>query len=98
MELRISSERDNLFFNRKEVDFVLSFPGEKTPNRESVRAIIASHYNHKKELVIIDYLKQETGKPEAKGYAKLYKTEGELRSHERDYILIRHGFIKKEKK
>ena len=97
MELEIASEKDNPFFNRKEVDFVLVFPGEKTPSREKAREAIATHFNHKKTLVVIDHMKPATGKAEAVGYAKLYKSENEAKKHERDYILLRNKIIEKKK-
>lgn len=96
MELQILSEKESPFFNRKEVDFSLVFPGSKTPSREKAREQIAAHYGHKKGLVIIDHMKPATGKAEVVGYAKLYKTEAEAKRNERDYILLRHGLIKKE--
>ena len=88
MELEIASEKDNPFFNRKEVDFVLRFQGEKTPSREKARETIAAQYGHKKNLVIIDFMKPTTGKAEAAGYAKLYRSEGEAKKHEREHILL----------
>jgi len=97
MELEIGSEKDNPFFNRKEVDFILRFPGEKTPSREKARENIASHYSHKKDLVVIESMKPATGRAEVAGYAKLYKTQKEAKKHERDYILLRNKLMEKKK-
>ncbi len=96
MELEIISEKDNPFFNRKEVDFVLKFPREKTPSRNVARETIAERFNYKKKMVVLDHLKPATGKAEAVGYAKLYKTEEEAKKHERDYILLRNKLIEKK--
>jgi small subunit ribosomal protein S24e len=96
MELQILSEKESPFFNRKEVDFTLVFPGTKTPSREKAREALATHYGHKKGLVLIDHMKPATGKPEVVGYAKLYKSVADAKKNERDYILLRHKLIEKK--
>jgi small subunit ribosomal protein S24e len=89
MEVYVESERYNPLLKRKEVYFRVSFDG-KTPSREEVRGKIGGLMNAEPERVVIDYIKTEFGKTEAKCYAKIYDTEEDLKSIEEEHIIWRN--------
>ncbi len=96
MEVVVESERQNPLLKRREVHFILKYGDEgKTPPRSDVRQKIAGLFSVEVERVVIDYIKPEFGKTEAKCYAKIYDSVNDLQSIEREHI-IRRNFGKKE--
>ncbi|WP_202319417.1 30S ribosomal protein S24e [Archaeoglobus neptunius] len=89
MEVYVESERYNPLLRRREVYCRLSFEG-KTPSRHDVRAKIAGLMNAEIERVVVDYIKTEFGKTEAKSYVKIYDTVDDLKSIEEDHIIERN--------
>jgi small subunit ribosomal protein S24e len=99
VELEITSQKDNKFFDRTEVQFRLTHAKEVTPKRELVREKLATTLNCAKDKVVVDHMESVFGNSETKGYAKVYKSVDKLRSVESDYILKRNNlFIEKPKK
>lgn len=98
MEIRVESERYNPLLRRKEVHFRVSFNG-KTPSRVEIREKVAGLMNVELKRVVLDYVKTEFGKREAKVYAKIYDTEEALKAIEDRHILERNfPELKAEKK
>lgn len=89
MEVYVESERYNPLLKRREVHCRLRFEG-KTPSRNEVRQKIAGLLNAELDRVIIDYIKTEFGKTEAKCYAKVYDTVEDLKAIEEDHIIRRN--------
>ncbi len=89
MEVYVENERYNPLLKRREVYCRLSFDG-KTPSRAEVRAKIAGLMNAELERVIVDYIKTEFGKTEARCYVKIYDTVEDLKSIEEDHIIERN--------
>ncbi|MCS7118559.1 MAG: 30S ribosomal protein S24e [Archaeoglobaceae archaeon] len=89
MEVHIESERYNPMLKRREVNFRIRFNG-KTPTRNEVREKIAGLLTSEIDRVVVDYIKTEFGKREAKCYAKIYDTAEELKNIEEEHILIRN--------
>ena len=89
MEVYVESERYNPLLRRKEVYCRLSFDG-KTPSRGEVRAKIAGLMNAELERVVVDYIKTEFGKTEARSYVKIYDTVEDLKAVEEDHIIERN--------
>ncbi len=85
----MENERYNPLLKRKEVYCRLSFDG-KTPSRGEVKAKIAGLMNAELERVVVDYIKTEFGKTEAKSYVKIYDTVEDLKAIEEDYIIERN--------
>ncbi|MEE9507302.1 MAG: 30S ribosomal protein S24e, partial [Thermoplasmata archaeon] len=98
METEILSRRENPLLDRVEIEFRMRHPSEPTPTRDALREEIAKVAKGKKDLVIIDRVNSDFGKPETTGYAKVYKNKDKILSVERKYILIRNGLLKPEKK
>ncbi len=96
MEVFVESERQNPLLKRREVYFRLKYEEEgRTPSRADVRQKIASLFSAEAERVVIDHIKPEFGKTEAKGYAKIYDSIDDLMKIEREHI-IRRNFGSRE--
>lgn len=91
MEIEEKAQRENPLMNRIEVEFVLHHPGEKTPERDSVRNLVADHVGGDPESTIIDRLDSEFGRASTKGYAKIYDSPDEARQVESDHLLQRNN-------
>ncbi len=89
MEVYVEKERYNPLLKRKEVYCRLSFEG-KTPSRSEVRAKIAGLMNAEPERAIVDYIKTEFGKTEARCYVKIYDTVEDLQKIEEEHIIERN--------
>jgi len=101
MEVEIDSKKNNPLLNRTEIYFTIKHLGEKTPNREVIRAEIAEKINVKKEDVIVDSIHTTFGFQEITGYAKVYSSPDKLKGLEREHILVRNKLMQaktKEKK
>lgn len=96
METEIVNRKENPFLDRVEIEFCARHPNEPTPTRDILKEELAKIAKAKKELVIIDGVHSEFGKPETKGYAKVYKSRETALSVERKHILIRNGLLKAE--
>ncbi len=97
METELLSRRENPLFERIEVEFRTRHASEPTPTRDALREEIAKIAKAKKDLVIIDSMNSDFGRPETTGYAKIYKSKDKILSVERKHILIRNGLLKPEK-
>jgi len=73
MELEIAEKNDNPLLNRQEVQIVIRHENESTPRRSEVIQNLSEKMKAKKDLIIIDHLKNKYGKMESQGYAKIYE-------------------------
>jgi len=89
LEVYVEKERHNPLLRRREVYCRLSFEG-KTPSRKEVRGKIAGLMNAEPERVVVDYIKTEFGKTEAKCYVKIYDTVEDLQKIEEEHIIERN--------
>ncbi len=95
MEIKIIEEKDNPLLKRKEVRFRILHEGEATPKREEVVDKLSSLIKADKELLIIDSLNSQFGKPETEGYAKAYDTLQRMEFVEAKHK-IRKNIVEKE--
>ena len=95
MELRIEKERYNPLLKRREVYFRITFNGA-TPKRSEVREKLAALLNADLNTTVIDWMRNEFGKTEAVGYAKIYDSEEDMRSIEEEHVLRRNFGGKEE--
>jgi len=98
MEVEIDTKRNNPLLNRTEIYFTIKHLGEKTPNREIIRAELADKLNMKKEDVIVDSVHTTFGIQEITGYAKVYSSHDKLKGLEREHILVRNKLMQAKKK
>jgi ribosomal protein S24E len=72
MELEIAEKNDNPLLHRQEVQIVIRHENKGTPRRSEVIQSLSEQLKAKKDLIIIDHLKNKYGKTESRGYAKIY--------------------------
>ena len=93
MELEITEQNDNPLLNRREVRVVIKHSENSTPRRNQVIKSLSEHLKTKRELVIIDHLKNAYGKTETHGYAKIYLNRESLDKIETKPSIDRHKDI-----
>ena len=93
MELEITEQNDNLLLNRQEVKVVIKHSENSTPRRNQVIKNLSEQLKAKRELVIIDHLKNAYGKTETHGYAKIYSDKESLTRIETKPSIDRHKDI-----
>ncbi len=72
MELEIAEKNDNPLLHRQEVRIVIRHENKGTPRRKEVIQSLSEQLKAKKDLIVIDHLKNKYGKTETQGYAKIY--------------------------
>ena len=72
MELEIAEMNDNPLLHRQEVQIVIRHENKRTPKRKEVIQSLSEQLKAKKDLIVIDHLKNMYGKTETRGYAKIY--------------------------
>ena len=98
MEIEIDSKKNNPLLNRTEINFTIKHLGEKTPNREIIRAELADKLNVKKDDVIVDSVHTTFGIQKITGYAKVYSSPDKQKGLEREHILVRNKLMQAKKK
>ena len=93
MELEITEQNDNPLLNRQEVKVVIKHNEDSTPRRNQVIKNLSEQLKAKRELVIIDHLKNAYGKTETHGYAKIYSDKESLEQIETKPSIDRHKDI-----
>lgn len=93
MDMETIAQRDNPLLNRVELEFVIHHPGEKTPERDSVRALAADQIGGDKASTVIDHLDTEFGQASSKGYAKIYNSAEAAREAEPEHQLERNNLV-----
>jgi len=85
MEIKILNKKENLFFNRTEVEAEIHHPGEPTPKRSAVRQAIADAMKVSADVVAVQQCKSQFG---LKSVCKVavYKSKEDLQKHESDYV------------
>ena len=101
MELEITENNSNPLLDRQEVKIVVKHDSNATPKRNQVIKSLSEQLKAKKELIIIDHLKNKYGNTETQGYAKVYANKDAMNLIETKPSLDRHKNIgeapKKEK-
>ena len=91
MDVLVERERYNPLLKRRELHLRIVYWGEgATPTRQAVREKIAGLFNAELDRIVVDYIKPEFGKQEAKCYAKIYDSHEDLMSIEEDHIIRRN--------
>jgi small subunit ribosomal protein S24e len=91
MEIQEKTRRENPLHPRTEVEFEIHHPGEATPERDSVRNLVADHVGGDPESTIVDHMDTEFGRATTVGYAKVYESSAEARQVEPEHMLERNG-------
>ena len=98
MELELTEKKEMPLLARTDITFRIKHPNERTPKRSDVREELASQMNVKKGSIVIDNMKAVFGKSETNGLAKIYKSEKDAKTIERDHILVRNKIVTAEAK
>tara|TARA_B100000676_G_scaffold123221_1_gene122789 strand:+ start:461 stop:820 length:360 start_codon:yes stop_codon:yes gene_type:complete len=91
MELEITQNNDNPLLHRKELQVVIKHDEKATPKRKEVIRGLSEELKAKKDLIIIDHLKNKYGKSETHGYAKVYSNVDALKRIETKPSIARHN-------
>ena len=101
MELEITENNSNPLLDRQEIQIVIKHDSDATPKRNQVIKSLSDQLKAKKELIIIDHLKNKYGKTETQGYPKVYANKDAMNLIETKPSLDRHKNVgeapKKEK-
>ena len=87
MEINVIDSKDNSLLSRKEVNFRVDHPKEATPKIQDVKPKLAAILTAAEELVFVDNLQSEFGKPSSVGYAKVYESVESAKKIEKEHIL-----------
>ncbi len=99
MELKITAQKENALFERREVRFTLKHDGATTPSRAQVRQQLAAELGTKTENVIVDSLEAQYGRGVTDGSARAYKSIEAARGTERVHFQKRNQIhVEKPKK
>lgn len=93
MEIEVQSKEENRLLHRLEVRFVLTYPEGPTPPRDTVRSELAKVLKAANQPLVIDHVRTEFGKREARGYAKVYDSLEDAARVERKHVLRRNGLL-----
>ena len=97
MEIIVEKDRYNPLLKRREIHARVVYWGEGgTPKRQEVREKFAGLFNAELDRIVVQYIKPEFGKQEAKCYVKIYDTPEDLKAIEEKHI-IRRNFGEEEK-
>ncbi|MFQ6051911.1 MAG: 30S ribosomal protein S24e [Candidatus Hydrothermarchaeota archaeon] len=97
MEIQIIEEKDNPLLKRKEVRFKIIHEKGPTPKREEVLNKLSSLIRADKELLIIDSLNTQFGKPVTEGYAKVYNSVERMKFVEPKHKIRKNTMEKEER-
>ena len=90
MKIIVERDRYNPLLKRREIHAKIAYWGESYPKRSEVREKFAGLFNAELDRIVVQYIKPEFGKQEAKCYVKIYDTSEDLKEIEKDYIIKRN--------
>ena len=90
LETKITSDRRNPLFGRREIEFEVLHEGSGTPDRAQVRKALASKTGGKLDNIFILDLLSETGTNRSRGRADLYESSQIAEKTLPKYLLIRN--------
>jgi len=96
MEIKVVEDKENPFFNRREISFyVHGF--EATPKRDEIRQEVCKRLNLSPELTVIISINQRFGIKQCTVLAHSYKDKESLKRYTAKYVLERASGKKKAK-
>ncbi|MEM7825257.1 MAG: hypothetical protein QW412_00150 [Candidatus Aenigmatarchaeota archaeon] len=82
MEIEILEEKENPFFERKELKVRIKHPQAPTPSKQEVKKELASKYSVPEENVVLNYILSKKGVNEAVAKVKVYKEKPKIKEKE----------------
>jgi len=87
MKIEITEDKKNPLLDRREVRFTVDT--KTTPSRKEIKSTIANSLKAKEDLLVIDTIRQISGKNLSEGYVKVYANTEALKEIELGYKLER---------
>jgi ribosomal protein S24E len=82
MKIKVVEERDNPFFNRKDLKLSLSHPGKPTPPKSELVKELASKFGVDQSQVVVDYIFTRKGAPESLSRVRILKEKPKIEKKE----------------
>jgi len=79
MNINVIEEKENPFFERKELKLELRHEGEATPSKDKLLEEISSKYKVEKDFIVIDYIFSKKGSNNSIAKVKLYKKKPKVK-------------------
>jgi len=79
MDINVIEEKENPFFERKEIKLELNHEGEATPPKNKLLEEISSKYKVEKDLIVIDYIFSKKGANKSIAKVKVYKKKPKIK-------------------
>lgn len=79
MELKIKEEKENPFFERKELEIELKHTGAATPSKQEIVKELATKYSAPEDHILIDYIFTKKGISESIVKVKIYKKKPKIK-------------------
>jgi ribosomal protein S24E len=83
MDLKILTEEENKFFNRKELKIELKHPNAATPTKVALLKELVTKYSAPEENILIDYIYTKKGSNESFAKVKIYKEKPKIKVKEK---------------
>lgn len=83
MEIEVKEEKDNPFFERKELALELKHPNAKTPSKLELIKELASRYSVPEENILIEYIFTKKGISGSTAKVKIYKKKPKTKGEEK---------------
>lgn len=90
MDLEVEDDRDNQLLGRKELRFTVEHPGESTVRRADVRKKLAALNDADEDLVLVNRMNTDFGRPVTRGEAHIYRSPERMEQVEPGYIVSRN--------
>lgn len=90
ISIEIEEEKENKLLNRRELVLSVHHGLEPTPNRDQIKAKIATLTGFEKERIVVENIISEFGLDKAKVLAKLYQSKEDALRYERKYQIDRN--------
>lgn len=79
MNIKVIEEKENPFFERKELTLELTHEGAATPPKDRLLEEISSKYKVEKDFIVIDYIFSKKGVNKSIAKVKVYKKKPKIK-------------------
>jgi ribosomal protein S24E len=86
MEIVNIEEKENPFFNRKDLKLILKHPLAPTPSKSELKKELASRYNCDESQIVIDYIFTKKGACESLAKVKILKEKPKEKPKEEEKV------------
>jgi ribosomal protein S24E len=83
MEFETIEEKENVFFNRKDLKLNIKHPKSPTPKKSDLSKELAAKYSVPEDWIVIDYIFTKKGRNESFAKVKIYKEKPKIKVKEK---------------